>query len=63
MKHYTNLQGESITLGTAVQRGGEAEVFRVAHNPSLVAKIYHKITGDYQSKLQHMIGNPPLIPP
>jgi hypothetical protein len=48
----------ALTLGT----GGEARVYAIPQEPSLVAKVYHEPTGDRARKLIAMLANPPDDP-
>lgn len=53
--------GQIITLDPAalLGSGGEAHVYKLPNEPSLVAKIYHKPTPEYERKLVAMLANPP----
>jgi DNA-binding helix-hairpin-helix protein with protein kinase domain len=42
--------------------GGQANVYAVADNPLLAAKVYHKPNAELVGKLEVMIQNPPLDP-
>jgi hypothetical protein len=48
----------ALALGT----GGEARVYAIPQEPSLVAKVYHEPTGDRAHKLMAMLANPPDDP-
>lgn len=39
---FADESGKRVTLGRELGRGGEATVYVVAENPSLVAKVYHR---------------------
>lgn len=54
--------GKSVPLGPKLGGGGEAEVFAVANDSSLVAKLYHAGSSDRIAKLRVMVGNPPEDP-
>jgi DNA-binding helix-hairpin-helix protein with protein kinase domain len=43
-------------------KGGEARVYRVPNDPSLVAKIWHKPTPERAAKIEVMVANPPSNP-
>lgn len=49
---------EDAALGT----GGEAAIYPVSDQPSLVAKIYHKPTSEHADKLAAMLAAPPVDP-
>ncbi len=52
--------GQDFTLAVPpLARGGEAAVYALAANPSLVAKVYHRPTPEGASKLAAMIAFPP----
>ena len=54
---------QPISLGAEVGRGGEAAVYKLAIQPALLAKIYHRPPrDDYQLKLAWMQANPPVDP-
>ena len=54
---------QALTLGAEVGRGGEASVYKLAIQPNLLAKIYHRPPRpDYELKLAWMQANPPLDP-
>jgi len=59
LKRLSN--GQLITLGSEIARGGEGIIYRVLQDPTIVAKIYlpDKITVDQVSKLRAMLANPP----
>ena len=42
--------------------GGEARVFAVPGDDTLVAKVYHKVGGEREQKLAAMLANPPENP-
>ena len=56
--------GQLLTLTDAnlLGKGGEARVYRLAEDPSLVAKIWHKATPERGIKVAAMVANPPLNP-
>jgi Protein kinase domain len=56
--------GQLITIDPAavLGTGGEACVYAIPQEPSLVAKVYHEPTSDRTSKLMAMLANPPDDP-
>jgi hypothetical protein len=56
--------GQLITIDPALVlgTGGEARVYAIPQEPSLVAKVYHEPTGDRARKLMAMLANPPDDP-
>jgi DNA-binding helix-hairpin-helix protein with protein kinase domain len=54
--------GGPVHLGSKLGGGGEAEVFSLAQDVSLVAKIYHKPAAERFAKLRAMLANPPEDP-
>jgi len=50
--------GEKFVLERAVNRGGEAQIWTIQHDPHLVAKLYHKPTAEHKTKLAAMIATP-----
>src|ERR1051325_2210836 len=60
--NVTDAAGHKIPLGSRLGRGGEAEVFSVATDATLVAKIYHSPSAERAAKLQVMLANPPSDP-
>ena len=58
------LTSQAVTLTDAalLGAGGEARVYRMPDDPTLVAKIWHKPTPERASKVQVMLSNPPLDP-
>ena len=58
-----NAKGQPVSLGAEVGRGGEAAIYKLAVQPALLAKIYHRPPRpDYELKLDWMRLNPPLDP-
>lgn len=53
---------QSVTLAAQLGQGGEATVYNVAHQPNMVAKIYHKPSPEQAAKLRAMLLNPPEQP-
>jgi DNA-binding helix-hairpin-helix protein with protein kinase domain len=54
---------QPLSLGDEVGRGGEAAVYKLAVQPGMLAKIYHRPPrADYELKLTWMQANPPLDP-
>ena len=64
MRLQRQSNGQLITIDPAVAlgTGGEACVYAIPQEPSLVAKVYHEPTGDRASKLMAMLANPPDDP-
>jgi hypothetical protein len=54
--------GTPVPLSEKVGGGGEAEIFAVTGDPSLVAKIYRRPTPYRDAKLRAMITSPPRDP-
>ena len=60
---FTNAQGQPVTPGQEIGRGGEATIYQIKEMPGLLAKIYHKTARPgYQEKLGWMQANPPHDP-
>jgi DNA-binding helix-hairpin-helix protein with protein kinase domain len=59
-----DLQGHSLGFPTLLDRGGEAEIYRIPGSPFRVAKIYHPQhrTAERRRKLELMIADPPDDP-
>ncbi|MBW4615409.1 MAG: tetratricopeptide repeat protein [Desmonostoc vinosum HA7617-LM4] len=53
---------EIINLSVNLGRGGEACVYTVTSDGTLVAKVYHKPTAAHAEKLKAMLANPPENP-
>lgn len=60
--NLTDAAGRSVSLGSRLGRGGEAEVFPVTTDSTVVAKIYHNPSAERAAKLQVMLANPPSDP-
>jgi hypothetical protein len=54
--------GNTVTLGQVIGRGGEAEIYSVVNNPNLAAKIYFKPSPERYAKLRAMVARPPTDP-
>ncbi len=54
--------GDQFSLEQVFNRGGEAEIWSIRHEPHLVAKLYHKPTQAYEAKVLAMLANPPQQP-
>ncbi len=62
MKIYDQ-EGNPISIGTVVGRGGEAVVYRVIGRPAWLAKIYEPAPRpNYAAKLAWMLEHPPANP-
>ena len=64
MRLQRQSNGQIITLDRSLElgAGGEARVYTVPHDNTLVAKVYHHPTDDHANKLATMLANPPLDP-
>ena len=64
MRLQRQSNGQLITIDPALAlgTGGEARVYAIPQEPSLVAKVYHEPTGDRAHKLMAMLANPPDDP-
>ncbi|MBW3622801.1 MAG: hypothetical protein KY468_05255 [Armatimonadetes bacterium] len=64
MKLYRGSGGSPIRLDTAsaLGAGGEAKIYSVSGDPSLVAKLYHAPTEVHARKLAAMLSDPPTDP-
>ena len=51
-----------VILDQKLGAGGEAAVFTVLRKPDVVAKVYHRRTGERAGKLQSMLANAPSDP-
>ncbi|RFA24206.1 hypothetical protein CAI21_22470, partial [Alkalilimnicola ehrlichii] len=49
--------------GEPLARGGEGTIYRLAGEPPLVAKLYHRPNRERQDKLAAMLADPPRLPP
>lgn len=58
----TDLTGCTVPLGRLLGRGGEACVFSVTTNPTVVAKVYTSPSAERTAKLQVMLATPPADP-
>jgi DNA-binding helix-hairpin-helix protein with protein kinase domain/Flp pilus assembly protein TadD len=53
---YYNSRGQTIRIGKKIGRGGEATVFEIHGDSTLVAKIYHrKVNSEKAAKLKRMV--------
>ena len=64
MRLQRQSNGQIITLDRSLElgAGGEACIYTVPHDNTLVAKVYHHPTDDHANKLATMLANPPLDP-
>ena len=62
LQRQSNGQFITIDPALALGTGGEARVYAIPQEPSLVAKVYHEPTGDRTRKLMAMLANPPDDP-
>jgi serine/threonine protein kinase len=59
------LERSSLTLllnGQPLARGGEATIYEVPRQPTLLAKVYHQPTQEHADKVAAMIAAPPTDP-
>ena len=64
MRLQRQSNGQLITIdpAAALGTGGEARVYAIPQEPSLVAKVYHEPTDDRARKLMALLANPPMSP-
>lgn len=64
MQLYRNSNGQVITLNpnSPMGEGGEAQVFILPQDATLLAKVYRKPTNAHAAKLIAMLNNPPIDP-
>jgi hypothetical protein len=62
LQRQSNGQLITIDPAAALGTGGEARVYAIPQEPSLVAKVYHEPTDDRARKLMAMLANPPDDP-
>lgn len=64
MRVRRTVTGEILPLDNSalLGKGGEALVYRVPTDPTLVAKVWHKPTPERAAKVEAMVRNPPLDP-
>jgi hypothetical protein len=62
LQRQSNGQLITIDPAAALGTGGEARVYAIPQEPSLVAKVYHEPTDDRVRKLMAMLANPPDDP-
>jgi hypothetical protein len=62
LQRQSNGQLITIDPAAALGIGGEARVYAIPQEPSLVAKVYHEPTDDRARKLMAMLANPPDDP-
>lgn len=55
-------QGGHLVLGRELGAGGEARIFEIADDHTVVAKLYHEPTRDHMAKLEAMVERPPRDP-
>lgn len=54
--------GERFELNSSFNQGGEAVIWSLRREPSLVAKLYHQPTVDHEAKLKAMVAAAPAQP-
>ena len=62
LRRQSNQQSIDLEAATELGIGGEAKVYAIAEDATLVAKVYHKMKAEYASKLAAMLANPPNNP-
>lgn len=62
LQRQSNNQIITLDVSSTVGHGGEARIYAVLEDESLVAKVYHKPTKAYEYKLKAMLVNPPENP-
>jgi len=62
LKRQLDTQIITIDPTTSLGHGGEAKVYSVPQDETLVAKVYHKPTEAHANKLMLMLANPPDNP-
>ncbi len=62
LQRQSNEQIITLDLTSALGHGGEARIYAVPQDETLVAKVYHKPTEAYAQKLTAMLANPPENP-
>ena len=62
LRRKSNGQLLTLTDANLVGKGGEARVYRLIEDPTLVAKIWHKPTAEREAKVVAMVANPPNNP-
>jgi DNA-binding helix-hairpin-helix protein with protein kinase domain len=62
LRRKSNGQLLTLTDANLVGKGGEARVYRLTEDPTLVAKIWHKPTAEREAKVVAMVANPPNNP-
>jgi DNA-binding helix-hairpin-helix protein with protein kinase domain len=62
VQRASNGQILTLTESALLGAGGEARIYTLPEEPSLVAKIWHKPTPERAAKLAAMLANPPVDP-
>jgi DNA-binding helix-hairpin-helix protein with protein kinase domain len=62
LQRQSNKQMITLDVTSTLGHGGEARVFALPQDETLVAKVYHKPTAAYAQKLVAMLANPPENP-
>ncbi|MBV8885544.1 MAG: tetratricopeptide repeat protein [Chroococcidiopsidaceae cyanobacterium CP_BM_RX_35] len=62
LQRQSNEQIITLDLSSPVGQGGEARIYAVSTDESLVAKVYHKPQEAHAHKLMAMVANPPENP-
>lgn len=62
LQRHSNKQFITLNASAALGQGGEARIYAVPQDESLVAKVYHKPQLAHEHKLVAMLANPPDNP-
>lgn len=62
LRRKSNGQIVDLTDANLLGKGGEARVYKLAEDPGLVAKVWHKPTPERAAKVAVMAANPPHNP-
>lgn len=62
LQRHSNNQIITLDITSSLGHGGEARVYAVPQDDTLVAKVYHKPTKAHAQKLTAMLANPPENP-
>lgn len=62
LRRKSNGQIVELSESNVLGKGGEARVYKLAEDPALVAKIWHKPTPERAAKVAVMAANPPHNP-
>lgn len=62
LQRHSNQHWIDLQAATELGVGGEAKVYGLSEDQTLVAKVYHKLKPEYGPKLAAMVENPPNNP-